>query len=332
RPGARRHRRRAAAGLEAGATALASALAADVRRLRFVVAIRPDRARHRFLQGTRIPGRPRPAQPRLPLPRPPGAAERHAGNRHHGDRRIVALRPLGHQRLHARHHAAAEQGSQPGDAAGRHHRGVGDAAVGAGDHLAQAGHAEPEGRLLGEILPHRLQGSRLQDLLAVQPDLVRPVRHAGVGVRQGGRRDPVHEPGRLHQQLQLRPGPARAAAARDRRPGAKKTDRAAHAGQPLELQPALSAGLRQMAAVAVRRRQAGVHRPQDQAPAEQQLRQLHPLHRLVPVAGDRPAERHAATDLDGLRGRPRPDAVRRQLQAGLPRPHTQYEFHVPAMV
>jgi glucan phosphoethanolaminetransferase (alkaline phosphatase superfamily) len=58
----------------------------------------------------------------------------------------------------------------------------------------------------------------------------------------------------------------------------------------------------------------GVDKPvytdtEDQAAAEQQLRQLHPVHRLVPVAGDPPAEGHAAAELDGLRGRPRPDPV-----------------------
>jgi hypothetical protein len=52
----------------------------------------------------------------------------------------------------------------------------------------------------------------------------------------------------------------RAFGARAGRPGAEKADRAAHAGQPLELQPPLSEAVRQVEAIAVRRRQAGLHR------------------------------------------------------------------------
>ncbi|MFD2273898.1 sulfatase-like hydrolase/transferase [Undibacterium arcticum] len=50
-----------------------------------------------------------------------------------------------------------------------------------------------------KIVPDGVQGSRLQDVLAVEPDLVRPVRYTGVGIRKGSRRAAIHEPGWLHQ-------------------------------------------------------------------------------------------------------------------------------------
>jgi hypothetical protein len=125
-------------------------------------------------------------------------------DRHHGDRRILALRPLAAERLRARHQSPAEPGSEPGGAAGCDHARLRHASVGTGHDFAQAADAEPEGRrLCRKILHHGLQGSRLQDLLAVEPDVLRRIRYAGVGVRQGSRRDPVHESGRLYQSLPI---------------------------------------------------------------------------------------------------------------------------------
>jgi hypothetical protein len=119
-------------------------------------------------------------------------------------------------------------------------------------------------------------------------------------------------------------GPLRHARGRS---GAEEADRAAHAGQPLELRAPLSgsstSGSRRCTASTSRS-----DRHRDQAAAEQQLRQFDPVHGLVPgpVIGN---EGRTAGG-DAVRGRPRPDPVRRRLPPGLPRPQHQYEFHVPA--
>jgi len=77
-----------------------------------------------------------------------------------------------------------------------------------------------------------------------------------------------------------------------------------------------------------RDRQARLHQSAHRAGNEQQLRQRHPLHRLIPV------ERHWSTEgqrpacLDAVRGRPRIDPVRQVPQDRLPRP--QHAVRVPS--
>ncbi|WP_346428579.1 sulfatase-like hydrolase/transferase [Janthinobacterium agaricidamnosum] len=66
--------------------------------------------------------------------------------------------------------------------------------------------------------------------MAVEPDLVRPVRHTRLRLCQGSGRGAIPEPGRLYQQLELRPDPVRSVQECASRPGAEKTHRAAYPG------------------------------------------------------------------------------------------------------
>ena len=128
----------------------------DPRRVRPSLAVRAGRcAAYDFWKERHYLAKLTARSAHFPLRRPPGSCGGAAAGRGDGDRRIVALRPLEPERLRARRPIRCCDRKPTWSAWRRDHGGVGHPAVGAGDHVAQAGHAKPEGRLFRKILHHR---------------------------------------------------------------------------------------------------------------------------------------------------------------------------------